>query len=293
MPERSWDELVAQGRKATKALSGAQWELGDLTIEAIAFRHGGDRVAEEAGETTLTEYAEAIGVPFNTLRDYRKVAQRFPKDARASLPWSTHRALAERDDRFELLKRAETEGWTVSRALEAAGRKPVSGSTVTAEDVKRTLLDPDVARRVMADPQVRHMIEEAVPSEDRAEQARRLVRDPAVARHVVRDDTARSAMARAAKDMEKEADQRQRERAPGLVGLSDFYQATGELSRARQALTKSLDAMRKVDLEDDQRESLKEDSSRVRLVLDWIDSYLESGDHSFDKELDALLREEL
>lgn len=72
----------------------------------------------------------------------------------------------------------------------------------------------------------------------------------------------------------------------------DFYQPTGELSRARQALTRALDAMRRVDLSDDERESLKEDADLARLVLEWIGSYLESGDHSFDKELDALLREE-
>lgn len=49
--------------------------------------------------------------------------------------------------------------------------------------------------------------------------------------------------------------------------------------------------MRRVDLSDDERESLKEDADLARLVLEWIGSYLESGDHSFDKELDALLRE--
>lgn len=145
---------------------------------------------------------------------------------------------------------------------------------------------------VASDPQIRHAVDEATPPEERAERTSRALRDPSVAREVVKDNRARSAMARAASEMEEAATQRQRERAPGLVGMSDFYEATGELSRARQALTKSLDAMRKVDLADDQRDSLREDHDRVKLVSEWIDSYLKSGDHSFDRELDALLREE-
>ena len=40
----------------------------------------------------------------------------------------------------------------------------------------------------MADPNVRHIIEESIPAQERAEQARRLVRDPEVARHVVQDN---------------------------------------------------------------------------------------------------------
>ena len=50
------------------------------------------------------------------------------------------------------------------------------------EQAREILARPEIAREVLADARVRHVVDESRPAEDRAEQARRLVRDPAVAR---------------------------------------------------------------------------------------------------------------
>jgi hypothetical protein len=286
MPKRSWDELVAEGRRLVAQEDDVRWQLGDLALEVAPM---GDSGVNTGVMDKLRKYAEEIGIEADTLDWYRKTSHAWPGETRVSpVTWSVYKLLAWRDDRRELIKQVKTTG----DALRVLGRKLRATSQPAVAQVMQYLSDPEVARTVMADPQVRHIVDEFRPTEDKAEQARRLVRDPAVARQVVRDNTARSAMAHAAKEMEQESAQRQRERAPSLVGMSDFYQATGELSRMRQSGMKSLDAMRRVDLSDDQRDSLKDDHERVKLVSEWIDSYLESGDHSFDKELDALLREE-
>jgi len=287
MPERSWDELVAEGRKLVRQEGDLKWQLGDLSVEVEPFGQASVRTGSHG---RLQKYAEEIGMEFETLDQYRKVAAAWPGGTRVPpASWSAHRELMWEENRVELIQGVKSK----NDARRALGKEPDRATPARRVAQARDLLaDPQVAAEVMADPQVRHAVDEARPSEDRVEQARRLIRDPVVARHVVQDNRARSAMARAAKEMEDEAGDRQRERAPGLVNLSDFYQATGELSRARQALTKALDAMRRVDLTDDERESLKEDAGRARLVLEWIGSYLESGDRSFAKELDALLQEE-
>lgn len=301
MPERPWKELVAEGRRLVAQEGDRKWQWGDLALEVEPV--GDVRGGSHGRLDRLHKWAEEIGffetgLPFDSLRQYRHVAHHWPSDKRRSdVSWSVHRALSAMEDRFTVVQSRPK--WTMDEAKTVAGRtftRPVAPVEESREEqierVRELVSDPEVARAVMKDAQVRHVVDEARPAEDRADQARRLIRDPAVARHVVQDNTARSAMAKAAKEMEDAAEERQRKRAPGLVGMSDFYAATGELSRMRQAGMKSLDAMRKLDLSEDQRESLKDDHSRVRLVSEWIDSYLDSGDHSFDKELDALLREE-
>lgn len=296
MPERSWNDLVEEGKRLIHQEGDLAWHWGDLAeeVEPTDKTRRPGTIARLEKWSKEVGFEEGTGRSFRTLQNYRSIAHRWPKSARAdSVSFKVHEVLAGLPDRFEVVKSREK--WTYDEALRAAGRpSAVSPSAaIRAEEARDLLADPEVARAAMADPQIRHVVDEARPAEDRADQARRLIRDPAVARHVVQDNSARSAMAKAAKEMEESAEQRQRERAPGLVGMSDFYQATGELSRMRQAGMKSLDAMRKLDLSEDQRESLKDDHSRVRLVSEWIDSYLDSGDHSFDKELDALLREEM
>src|SRR5207245_1951277 len=113
--------------------------------------------------------------------------------------------------RFKLIR----EGMTLTKAREVAGKSiaaRVTGSDplFEAQKVREVLTDPRVARELMADPQVRHVIDEATPAEERAERTSRALRDPSVARRVVQDSVARSSMARAAKEMEEDSAQRQR-----------------------------------------------------------------------------------
>jgi hypothetical protein len=273
--------LLASAEESQVAVDEAKWAAAERMWKAN----------REEG-VNQEEIGRAVGLTQTLVSRYVRVWELGTKYARPKRPSFT-------EAWYELLPEAapdaRREGYA-KKALREADEETVEEIVAALPPDRQAIVARAAVRHaaneVMADPALRHIVDEARPSEDRGEQARRLVRDPAVARQVVQDDRARSNMARAAKEMEEEAGQRQRDRAPGLVGMSDYYQATGELSRARQALTKSLDAMRRVDLGDDERESLKEDVGRVRLVLDWIDSYLDSGDHSFDKELDALLREE-
>lgn len=51
-------------------------------------------------ESVLAKYAEAIGVPFNTLLTYRRVAVAWPANSRLlAVAWRVHQRLAGEPDR--------------------------------------------------------------------------------------------------------------------------------------------------------------------------------------------------
>ncbi len=269
MSTRSWAKLVADGRSLVKQAGDLQWAWGDLALE-VAPTSG--PIADPSHANTgayerLREWMDEIGYEggLDTLTRYRQVAAAWPREKRSRVAsHGAHQVFAGHPDRFKLIGKVKT----ADEARRLAGHRP-NGARTPDERV-------EVVRRVLQDPEV----------------ARRTFSDPEIARAAVRVPAARSAMAKAAREMEEDVSQQQRARLPRLVETSDFYEAIGELSKGRRAHMKALDAMRRIDLDDEQREELQEHFDRAELVLDWIGSYIESGDHSFDRELDKLLSEE-
>ncbi len=268
---KSWTQLVAEGRRLVKQAGELQWAWGDLALE-VAPTSGS--ISDQPHVRTgmyekLHEWIDEIGYEGDkdTIARYRQVAAAWPPERRSSTAsHGAHQVLAGNPNRFKLIGKVKT----ADDARRLAGHRPNDPITSDerVEQARRVLQDPEIASRALSDMQI----------------ARQAVRVPAV----------RSAMAKAAKEMEDESRQQQRERAPRLVEASDFYEAIGELSKGRRAHIKALNAMRVIDdLDDEQREELQEHLERAQIVLDWIESFLESGDHSFDKELDKLLREEV
>jgi hypothetical protein len=103
--EAEWEEAVRAGIEARQAADKGRWVLGDLalTVETQYRKH------------SLEEYAERVGVAYDTLRRYRSVSQAFEIGTRVpNLPWSHHRAVAAYPDRLEWLQRAAEGRWSVS-----------------------------------------------------------------------------------------------------------------------------------------------------------------------------------
>ena len=69
MAPRSWEELVAAGRRARMVRDAAQWALGDLSLQ----------VEKVYGQNRLAAYAREVGVEPSTLKEYRRVATRYDK----------------------------------------------------------------------------------------------------------------------------------------------------------------------------------------------------------------------
>lgn len=119
----SWEELADAGRAVLSDMDTGRWLAGDLAL----------RVEKKYGTDALGQYATDIGIASkSTLKDYRAVAARYEKDARAAFPalsWSHYRtALRAKDDAELFLVQAQDNGWPVAelaRQIAAAIGKPV------------------------------------------------------------------------------------------------------------------------------------------------------------------------
>lgn len=104
-----FETAVMEGIEARRAKDGAQWRLGDLAAA----------VETKYGESRLQEFAERTGVEYDTLREYRWVAQKYESVERSTLSWMHHRAAAPWPDRSYWITTAETERLSVREMVAA------------------------------------------------------------------------------------------------------------------------------------------------------------------------------
>lgn len=170
-----WRELVQMGVNKD---ADRNWSLGDAALEIAPM---GDSHGHNGAETNLREYAEEIGVAYESLDVYRKVAQKWPQGTRVpSASWKVHQLLTARQDEV-------FPGMTVAQARRAIGEK-LSGRMIRqgvmedrVELVRSYLADPEVARQVIEDDPSREAVLGAFEerSEERgAERAAKEEADP-------------------------------------------------------------------------------------------------------------------
>lgn len=124
LPDDEWETCVGAGRMMTETMDAHRFDLGDLAL-TVQKRYGND---------ALGQFCTDIGLArVQTLREYRRVAARFPAAIRmefsGALSWSHYQAAMRAGDDAELwLARAADEGWpvaTLHRELAAALGKPL------------------------------------------------------------------------------------------------------------------------------------------------------------------------
>jgi hypothetical protein len=189
VPCEHFDDLVDQSVELVRVMTGCQFLLGDIALEIAPLRtHGGDMRLGEDDELgvagALHVFAEAIGLSFHTVRTYRWVAARWPKDQRQEgVSFEVHRILASAPDASELIRHPpvnERTGecrWSGDAAKRAAGwatatpvtvaekveaiRDLAQDETVAAEAACDLLRRPEVAFRAMRDRQARELVNQA------------------------------------------------------------------------------------------------------------------------------------
>lgn len=141
-----WQELVQQGIIRD---GGRNWYLGDAALEIAPM---GENGAHNGSQDNLRQYADEIGVNYDSLRTYRDVAAAWPPPNRVGgTPWKVHEQLKSRK---ELIR----SGMTVTQAAAALGQKntgrtgPQAGVSDRAAAVRDYLADPEVADEVFSDP---------------------------------------------------------------------------------------------------------------------------------------------
>lgn len=87
-----------------------RWEQADHAL-----------AAKRTGPHGLARYAELAGRPASTLRRWARVAEQFPASERQlGVSFSAHEAVASRSDRFQLLRLAAREAWSLGRVRSEA-----------------------------------------------------------------------------------------------------------------------------------------------------------------------------
>lgn len=263
-----WDQCVKEGRRLVGELTLNKFALGDETLKPAVAPMGKDGAHNETTEK-LQAYANAIGIPFQTLRSYRGVAAAWPPDERSSgAAWSVHKELAGDPDRFKTLaalaKKSKDGKVTLNQLAAHKGQRPHSGARPPASV-------PDKARAV-----------------------KDYLSDPAVATAAMADDETRVAVSRAKATLDAQRSERVRKResaeSPGLVSMAGFWDALADIDAATRRANEALAALRSVpEVTDEMKTALQLHVGYLRTSVDWLESFTESGDLSFEDELEQLL----
>lgn len=102
----SWEEAVSRGLEMREAKDNSQWSLGDLALT----------IEKAYGVDSLGKFAIEININKKSLQQYRRVSGAFPPSTRSAyLSHRHHMILASKENRFELLRKAEDENLTTSQ----------------------------------------------------------------------------------------------------------------------------------------------------------------------------------
>lgn len=256
---RTWEELIAEGRRLDTREGELRFAWGDWALKVAPM--GKDGVNNGATEVLQRAIAEAqISVSPEMMGEYRQVAAAWAPSARAQgAAWATHRVLSRHPDRHSLIK----SGMTSREAERLIGRKTSSGTGRTpderAEKVREYLKDPETLKVIAADPQ------------------------SSSALHL--------ASAKVGAEIRNENDRRREREEPQTVETEKFYKACSQLHGAAHRVRVALSLLRDVTLDDDSREMVRADINQITTGIDWLTSYVDSGNRSFDAELAELLRQ--
>lgn len=167
---KTWDDLLAEGEqlkimedRIDAEAGNVRWLWGDLALE-VAPMGGGPGGVGNGATDKLQRFADELDVSFQSLRQYRTVAEKWPIGMRVPMqPWVVHQQIMGREDREELIASPvdvrtgeRTDRWTYRNMQRFLGKKPSphyaappSTTEEKVEAVKELLEDPEVRSEVV------------------------------------------------------------------------------------------------------------------------------------------------
>ncbi|WP_412740719.1 DUF6192 family protein [Krasilnikovia sp. MM14-A1259] len=289
MTKSRYTAIVAECRRLIRERDRIQFKMGDHALEIEPMGpHGGSAPHDVAGSgvmDALRLFAEDIGVPLATVKDWRWVASRWPAGKRqGDVPFHIHRILAGIADerkRFRVitkppvLARTGERRWTEDEARRVVGyqvRRPesVQEKVVAVHELVR---DEEVASRVATD----------------------LLRRPEVAFQAMTDTTARHLVNRAQVDHARQGVEIVRQRTPALNQVkhtAEFLDLVGACAQFVASVGRIVPSLRGQDYTPDDRATVHRNLARVRAAADWIEAAVETGKVTPEEGLARLLRGE-
>lgn len=261
--------LVQEGKGLILQGAAGRLRLGEIAQKiAPKSDNGGDRRSDNfsAAPAALNDYAAEIDIDSTTLREYRDI----------TLLWGG-------------VAQAPKVSWSVLRELAREPDPKAAFAAVKAEHGKVNILTVRTYRNKKT-----AGVRSTSPVSDRVAQVREALNDEEVAKEFFNDFETVKAVSQAHRRLlekhAEEANEAQRKRAPGLVNAHEYMSALSHLSSAKYQLSKALGLLQLQTLSDGQRESVQEDIDGIRVVIGWIESYINNGDKSFDESLNEILQ---
>jgi hypothetical protein len=90
--KKDYEGLVEQGKQVVNKQENINWELGELAIDVV----------DEYGEGTLYQFAEDIGINYDTLKACVATVKAWPKVTRVTF-WKTHQHLNAHPNRHKIM----------------------------------------------------------------------------------------------------------------------------------------------------------------------------------------------
>ncbi|MGW1365265.1 DUF6192 family protein [Streptomyces chartreusis] len=303
VPCERFDEMVDQSVELVRVMTGCQFMLGDIALEIAPLRtHGGNMAlgqdAELGVEGSLRVFAEAIGLSFHTVRTYRWVAARWPKDQRQEgVSFEVHRILASVPDAYELIRHPPADDrtgevrWSGDAAKRAAGWSSATPVTVSekVEAIRGLAQDEQVA--ALAACELLHRPEVAFKAM-RDRQARELVNEAQFeqAESVEDDDGDNWWDPDAAEDEEDGGIVDPVRIARGFHRAMEFTDLIGVCQGFVAGASRLVPKLRGRDLSESQLATVTRQLEKIRATADWIETAVVTGKVDLDEALAELLR---
>ncbi|MFF0465793.1 DUF6192 family protein [Streptomyces mexicanus] len=316
-----YEQIVAELRQVVEQQTRGSFTIGDRALEIEPLRpRGGIPDAEWTIRQSLVRLAEDIGLSFNSVKNARWVASRWPKEHRQpGVSFTIHRILGRIEDDAERWAAIKTPpagkkrwtaddakrrvGWTVDSpetpqekitAIHHLAQEPEVAATVTTDFLKR----PQVAAKVSMENKVR-VVEELTRDEAvAATAATSLLRRPDVAFKAMSDDTARFQVNHAQAERGRQAREHFEETnpvAPAVRNIDrsiEFLDLVTACHSFVAAAGRTVPGLRDRQLSEDEQAIVHQNVAKVRATLDWIETAVDTGKVDMDDELAKLLKGE-
>lgn len=300
VPCERFDDLVDRSVQLVRVMTGCQFALGDIALEIAPLRtHGGNMALGEGEELGVADslrlFAEEIGLSFHTVRTYRWVAARWPKDQRQEgASFEVHRILVSAPDAYELIQHppaSERTGrceWSGDAAKRAAGWS--TATPVTVEEKVEAIRDLAQDERVAA------------------QAACDLLHRPEVAFRAMRDRQAREQVNQAQFDQADLADEGDEEEwweendaeedgvvdpvaiVRGFRRAMEFTDLIGVCQSFVAGASRLVPKLRGREFPESQLALVTRQVEKIRATADWIETAVATGRVDLDEALAALLR---
>ncbi len=266
---KRWKELVTAGIVKD---ADRNWFLGDAALEIAPI---GDHGVNNGNEDNLRRYAHEIGVGYESLDAYRKVAAGWPEGTRVpSAPWKVHQMFLGRQDKLI----TATEGGdhiTVTRAHEILGHSTAARQPLAERPERQPITREEISEAIKADPKA---VTDALKA------------DPEFAAAVAQDsDAARSVEQAFTERLESEWSIRPRLGQAEREQFVQFMDLHTDFKGVEYRLPKIIRRLRDLPLDQVQQAYLGR-AQRIERMATAIRELLE-GDPAFEAELDDLLGE--